>query len=490
MPSASDGENGLAFDGQVLYYMPYDGSDRLWELNPDTGALLKSAVINAGSGHFDGIGAVDGKVYLQDDLNHDLVIVDPKSETVAGQLNVQANLIGGLTGADDPSELVGTEDFNTAVFIDPATGAVLGRSPLPGAPIEGVAFANGDLYFGSAQSDEIYVTDRSGNLLETLTTAYPVSALGGDGEVPAQQATEQVVNGDFEAESLQGWTAYDEPGSSGPGFQAYTGPGPFGTPLPAPPQGNFAAANSQSGPGTDILYQDVTIPAGSTARLSMLVGYVNQAGGFATPDTLDFHTFPNQQLRIDVVDPASDLLSTDAGDVLLNVFQTKVGDPNTLAPTEVDADLSAFAGRTVRLRIALADNQSYFDAAVDAVSIQTQPTTSPPPTASVLCRRAREPRRRAGRDPPGRPDVGRQAVVSSFGQLVDPNSVAVAPDGSLIVADAGSFGGTGTIFRIDPTTGAQSVITTGGYLIDPGGVTFAPDGNLLVADFAAAAAGP
>jgi hypothetical protein len=58
--SAPSGENGLTFDGQVLYYMPSDGSDRLWELNPDTGAVMKSAVITAGSGHFDGLGAVDG----------------------------------------------------------------------------------------------------------------------------------------------------------------------------------------------------------------------------------------------------------------------------------------------------------------------------------------------------------------------------------------------------------------------------------------------
>ena len=188
VPAAADGENGLAFDDQTLYYMPYDGTGRLWELNPDTGAVLKSAVITAGSGHFDGLGAVDGKLYLQDDVNHDLVIVDPSSETVIGQLSVQASLIGGLTGADDPSELVGTESFNTAVFIDPDTGAVLGRSPLPG-PVEGVAFVNGDLYFGSSQSDQIYVTDRSGNLLETLNTPFPVSGLGGDGEAPTPTPT-------------------------------------------------------------------------------------------------------------------------------------------------------------------------------------------------------------------------------------------------------------------------------------------------------------
>ena len=367
--------------------MPYDGTGRLWELNPDTGAVLKSAVITAGSGHFDGLGAVDGKVYLQDDVNHDLVIVDPASETVIGQLSVQASLIGGLTGADNPSELVGTENFNTAVFIDPDTGAVLGRSPLPGQ-VEGVAFVDGDLYFGSSQSDQIYVTDRSGNLLETLNTPFPVSGLGGDGEAPTPTPiptpTEQVVNGGFEDGSLQGWTAYDEPGSYGPGFQVYQGADPFGSPLPAPPQGTFAAANDQTGPGTDILYQDVTIPAGSTAHLSMLLAYANQAAGFIAPGTLDFQAGPDQQIRVDIMNPGADLLLTGPNDVLLSVFQTQAGSPNTLAPTELDADLSAFAGQTVRLRIAVVDNQNYLNASVDAVSIQTQPTPTPTPTEQVV----------------------------------------------------------------------------------------------------------
>jgi sugar lactone lactonase YvrE len=684
-PVAGDtsGENGLAFDGQTLYYMPYNnGARQLWELNPDNGAVLNVATINAGSGHFDGLGVVDGKVYLQDDVKHNLVVFDPSTQSVIGQLNVQANLIGGLTWADHPSELVATENFNTAVFIDPNSGAVMGRTPLPGQLIEGAAYVNGLFYFGSPQSGtgspqggEIYVTDRSGHLVNILYIAFPVSALAGDGEAPAQ-GTEQVVNGDFEVGSLQGWNTYNEPGSfgdgfsvyqnpqpfgtpipsppqgnfaavnhpsgqstnilyqdvtipagstahlsmlltyvnqasgfatpatldyqtypnqqfrvdivspganllstnpgdvllnvyqtnawnpttlsptevdanlsafagqtvrlriavaanqyffnaavddisiltqsippppptqqvvngdfelgtlqgwttytepvnSGPGFQVYSGADPFGSPFPAPPQGVYAAANNQTGPGTDILYQDVTIPAGSSAHLSMLVAYVNQFSGFATPATLDYHTVPNQQVRIDIINPNADLLSTSPGDVLLNVFQTHAGDRNTLDPTEVDADLSAFAGQTVRLRIAVVDNEFYLNAAVDDVSLLTQPT-SPSPTPTPTWYYVADPESYGGGT--GQivrvdPTTGAQTVISSGGQFIDPYGVALAPDGSLIVADRGSFGGAGTIFRVDPTTGVQTVITSGGYLFDPSGVAFAPNGDILVADF-------
>ena len=135
--------------------------------------------------------------------------------------------------------------------------------------------------------------------------------------IPPPQPTEQVVNGDFELGTLQGWTASNEPGSIGDGFEVYQGPDPFNSSLPAPPQGTYAAANDQIGPGTDILYQDVTIPAGSAAQLSMLVSYVNQASGFITPGSLDYQAGPNQQFRVDIVNPAADPLSTSAGDVLL-----------------------------------------------------------------------------------------------------------------------------------------------------------------------------
>ena len=127
----------------------------------------------------------------------------------------------------------------------------------------------------------------------------------------------------------------------------------------------------------------------------------------------------------------------------------------------------------------MADNQGHLYAAVDAVSVQTQPaspTPTPTPSSYYVADPA-SPGGAAGEILRVDPTTGAQTVVSSGGQFVDPYSVAVAPDGSLVVADPGTYGGTGTIFRVDPTTGAQSVITTGGYLVDPGVVTFAPDGQ-------------
>jgi DNA-binding beta-propeller fold protein YncE len=80
------------------------------------------------------------------------------------------------------------------------------------------------------------------------------------------------------------------------------------------------------------------------------------------------------------------------------------------------------------------------------------------------------------------PTTGNQTLIASGGFLAVPTGIRFAPDGSLLVAERGSFGGTGSILRINPTTGAQTQITTGGNLVDPFAVAMAPDGTLFVSD--------
>jgi D-alanyl-D-alanine carboxypeptidase len=58
------------------------------------------------------------------------------------------------------------------------------------------------------------------------------------------------------------------------------------------------------------------------------------------------------------------------GDVLVNVFRTSTADPISLAPTAVSLDLSAWAGQTVRLRLAQTDNQGPLRAGVDNIRFE------------------------------------------------------------------------------------------------------------------------
>ncbi len=192
----------------------------------------------------------------------------------------------------------------------------------------------------------------------------------------AAGAAELVVNGGFEQNGgagtnvFTGWTMVDQPGGSG-SFYAQTGtssPPPDVISVPKPPQASFSAMTSQSGPGSHIIYQDITIPSGALTRFSAALYVNNQSGSFATPSTLDYSVSPNQQARVDIMTTASAITDVGSG-VLLNVYQTKVGDPLVSGFTPIAADLAPFAGQTVRLRIAEADDQGNFNFGIDQVSI-------------------------------------------------------------------------------------------------------------------------
>lgn len=216
---------------------------------------------------------------------------------------------------------------------------------------------------------------------------------------PASAEAEKVVNGDFESGTLSGWSV-SQASSFGNWF-AYRGTEtPIGArrkaqnlgrdiPVQSPPQGAYAAVTDEVDPDTLILYQDVALEPGLAYRLS-LVAYYNSYRPIAipTPDTLSIAEealrLPNgkfqenQQFRIDVMRPEAPLESLDPADILRTVFATKPGDPPTMAPRTLTANLSAFAGQTVRLRIANAVTEEVFNAGVDAVSISSTPPSGSP----------------------------------------------------------------------------------------------------------------
>jgi hypothetical protein len=182
-----------------------------------------------------------------------------------------------------------------------------------------------------------------------------------------------VTNGDFETGTLSGWRDdyVQMPGPSA--WFVYTGTtSPLsGAPIPAPPQGSRAAIADQQNISRQILYQDMTVPpGGSLNQLDLTAYYRNNAGLFGSPDSLSV-TPGNQQYRIDVMKPSASIDSVASGDVLLNVLRTRTGDPNILAPTQFTADLSPFAGQTVRLRFAVVATTSQLNGGIDAVSVRS-----------------------------------------------------------------------------------------------------------------------
>lgn len=135
----------------------------------------------------------------------------------------------------------------------------------------------------------------------------------------------------------------------------------------APPESTYAAVVVQIGTGSHVLYQDIFLPVNSKIRFQATV-YVESHAAFVDGGSLVHTGGSNQQFRVDIVDPAAPLRDVGAG-VLLAVYRTMPGDTVETGYLHLTADLTPFAGQTVRIRFAEADNLEHLYAAVDAVSV-------------------------------------------------------------------------------------------------------------------------
>ena len=201
-----------------------------------------------------------------------------------------------------------------------------------------------------------------------------------------------IVNGGFES-GFTGWTRMDQAGSEGT-FALQSGTtSPDGLfPVPAPPEGTTAAMTGAEGPGAHVLFQDFTVPAPSSPTtllmFNLFVG--NHANMFVTPNTLVFDTPAlNQQARVDILRAGTNPFSLLAGDLLLNVFRTNVGDPlisgyNSYA-IDVTSLLAGNIGTNLRLRFAETDNVNVFNFGVDNVRfVDVQQEAIPEPATLLM----------------------------------------------------------------------------------------------------------
>lgn len=179
----------------------------------------------------------------------------------------------------------------------------------------------------------------------------------------AVQAQELITNGSFEA-GTTGWTPVAGPNCS---ITPRASGGTVPTPNPgAPDDGAFYVNIGPSGGNqTCTLYQDVAIPAGATANLSLAA-----AGGFGSSATTAAYT-------------AFARVETTGGALLESVFLEDGTAPGTGAFNTYTADLSAYAGQTVRIVFGFSNGPSCCNEVYgDSVSLIAAPAVATVPTMS------------------------------------------------------------------------------------------------------------
>lgn len=182
------------------------------------------------------------------------------------------------------------------------------------------------------------------------------------------------ANWNFERGNLHGWQTrsrgsgawYVYADGTRPPNPAETDPDvPFA--VPDPPEGRYAAVTDMTAPGSRIMYRDVKLTGQRHLTFSL---FYTSAGPLASPDSFNFDGCePNQQLRVDIMDPTAPVGSTADEDVLATIFRTAPGDANTIATRTVRFDLSEWAGERVRIRFAQVDNSGPMRAVIDDVRV-------------------------------------------------------------------------------------------------------------------------
>jgi hypothetical protein len=176
-------------------------------------------------------------------------------------------------------------------------------------------------------------------------------------------------NGGFETGDLTNWHQL----SSGAGawYVWNTRTTPLsGNAWDGPVDHDFAAVSDQLDAAAGVLYRTIKISS-KKVRLTFTVYYRNYALEFCTPASLDPAFFGcNQQFRIDLLRQGADPWSMASGDIVKNVFKTKLTSGQTLEPTTLTRDLSGLGDKVV-LRIGWVANSGTLNASVDDVHVDT-----------------------------------------------------------------------------------------------------------------------
>ena len=197
-PTSVNGD-GLAFDGNSLYYLNGFGTNTLYRLDPGTGIVLDSTVIpRPANQRYDALAFLNGLLYIQDSANDDILVFDPALGGVSTVLDINGanpntNLAGGLAGATNPDRLIATvANGRSIVEINPLTGLITDTfsvTTTSAGTYSGVGVLDDNIFLGSSRvstatalsvTSSLDIFNRDGSLLRTITLPYGVSAFGAD----------------------------------------------------------------------------------------------------------------------------------------------------------------------------------------------------------------------------------------------------------------------------------------------------------------------
>lgn len=176
----SGGPDGLAYDGQYLYFINGFGTNQLYRINPATGEVVSSINLT-GLGNFDALGHSGSLLYALDYGSSRILEIDFDAGTVDRIIIPGLSMIGGLTFGGSRGTVFVTNSPYAVFEIDLETGVLINSFDL-GVYVYGLGYSDElGILFSADVSNGILRAHNpdTGELLYTLSTGYS-SALASD----------------------------------------------------------------------------------------------------------------------------------------------------------------------------------------------------------------------------------------------------------------------------------------------------------------------
>lgn len=213
----SSGPDGLAFDGESLYYISGFGSNSIQKIDRVNGDLQQTVSVFSES--IDALAHSGEFVFAVGFGSSTIYKVDMENEEIVHQFNPEVNVVGGLSYGGDRHTLFAT-DISTIYELNPETGEVLNFFPAPNSgSVYGLGYSNGlrVLLVSNINDNMIYGLDpNTGSILFSfsVSSAWGIAAdesatnpnwLSFDvSEVTIPSGESQNVEVTFNAEGLSG----------------------------------------------------------------------------------------------------------------------------------------------------------------------------------------------------------------------------------------------------------------------------------------------
>ncbi len=190
------GDAGIAFDGTFVWYIA-GGTNKLLKVNPDTSTVVDTFNLsfNSVSRNIEGLGWLNGKIYMADTTQDDILVFDPTLRLITQVFDEDVfsglYLRDGLTGNPANNSLfvlaqLGLSGTYDVFEISAATGSII-RALSGNVSDSGLAVVGSSLYIGSQSTNNlrIYSLPNLTRLADIVVPSNPflfhTYGLGSDG---------------------------------------------------------------------------------------------------------------------------------------------------------------------------------------------------------------------------------------------------------------------------------------------------------------------